>query len=158
MQNKDIIEFGDLTLKEIGLDIDEDSHIVDEESGMPILVKGKYLKYNYGAVTRTTKDEINYDPLNNPKLMNFLFGYYSNKLEDEGLRGVDICVNTAGPGDKQILKVKTGDDTLESNPYHNESVRIMDIICQINESGEDVSKFDFKSEPVVKKPKTTKKK
>lgn len=150
MQNENIIEFGDLTLKEIGLDIDEDNHIIDEESGMPIMMKGKFLKFNCGPANRTTKDEINYDPLNNPKLMNFLLGYYSDKLESEGSRGVDICFSTVGPEEKQILKVKTGDDTLESNPYHNESVRIMDIICQLNESEQDVSKYDSKPEPLVK--------
>lgn len=156
MQNKNNIEFGDLTLKEIGLDVDEDNHIVDEESGMPILMKGKFLKYNYGPVKRTTKEEINYDPLANPKLMNLLLGYYSSKLESEGSRGVDICSSTIGPEDKQILKIKTGNDTIESAAYYNESVRIMDVICQINESGEDVSKYD--SKPVPVKPVTKKKK
>ena len=150
MQKGNIIDFADLTLKEIGLDVDEDNHIVDEETGMPITAKGKFLKFNCGAANRTTRDEINYDPLNNPKLMNFLFGYYSSKLEAEGSRGVDICYTTSGPEDKQILNVKTGDDSLESNPYYNESVRIMDVICKLNDSDTDVSVYDSMPENKTK--------
>ena len=156
MKNDNNIKFGDLTLREIGLDIDQDNHIIDEESGMPIMMKGKFLKYNYGPVKRTTREEINYDPLNNPKLMNLLFGYYSSKLEAEGNSGIDIYASSIASEDKQVLKVKTGGDTLGSAPYHSESVRIMDIICQINESGEDVSEFDFKAEPINKKDKKKK--
>lgn len=154
MQKGNIIDFADLTLKEIGLDVDEDNHIIDEETGMPITAKGKFLKFNCGAVSRTTRDEINYDPLNNPKLMNFLFGYYSSKLEAEGSRGVDICYTTNGPEDKQILNIKTGDDALESEPYYNESVRIMDVICKLNDSDTDVSIYDSMPEnkPRGKRP------
>lgn len=150
MKNENNIEFGDLTLREIGLDVNEDNHIVDEETGMPILMKGKFLKYNHGPAKRVTRDEINYDPLNNSKLMNMLFGYYSDKLESEGSRGIDMCASAITPNGKQVLKVKTGDDSIQSNPYYNESVRLMDVICKLNDSGEDVSKYDFKPEYMTK--------
>lgn len=150
--NKDNnIEFSDLTLREIGLEVDANGHIVDEESGNPITMKGKYLKYNYGPVKRTSREEINYDPLNNPKLMNMLFCYYSNKLESEGSRGVDMYSTNLFGEDKVVLKAKVGDNTIQSEPYLNESVRIMDVVLKMNDSTEDISVYDAVTEPIVAK-------
>ena len=145
MLDNDSLEFGDLTLRELGLEIDQNNYIVDQDTGNLLMFKDKKIKYNTDMVFRLNKDEISYDPLNNSRLMNHLFSYYASKLADEDSVYIGSYFNIPiKESDKSIMKVKTDTNIIKSEPYFNESVRIMDVICKINDSGTDVSKYDFK--------------
>lgn len=146
MLDNNSLEFGDLTLRELGLEINQDNHIVDQDTGHLLTFKDKKIKYNTGIIFRLNKDEISYDPLNNPKLMNHLFAYYTNKLADEESVYIGSYFNIpVNNSDKFVMKVKTDDSFIKSEPYFSESVRIMDIVCKLNDSDTDVSKYDFKN-------------
>lgn len=143
MLDNNSLEFGDLTLRELGLEVDKDNYIVDQDTGNLLTVKDKKIKYNSETIFRLNKDEISYDPLNNSRLMNHLFGYYTSKLADEESIYIESYFNIpTKDSNKSIMKVKTQDETFKSDAYFNESVRIMDVICKMNDSDTDVSKYD----------------
>lgn len=129
-------KLNDFILKEAGLELDEDNHVLDQDTGLPITVKGRSVKYNNTSISRLASNEIEFDPLNNPLLASEICGNYINKLgmEDEldtmayGITNTEK--NTSGKG---VWRGIDG-DTLYTDNYNLDSLKYIGLIARLNDT------------------------
>lgn len=122
-----------LILENVGLYVDDDGYIYDNDLMHKVLVRGKVL-------VDKPDDEINYryemkfDPVGNPSLMDKLFKYYLNK--DSNDTGVDVKMISYGPtkrGARSYLEVVKEDNTkYNSGYYYNDCIKFASIILKMN--------------------------
>lgn len=132
-------KLNDFILKEAGLELDSDNHVLDQDTGIPITIKGKSVKYNNTSISRLTPGEIEFDPLNNPLLASEICGNFINKLgmEDEldtmayGITNTEK--NTSGKG---VWRGIDG-DTIYTDNYNLDSLKYIGLIAKLNDT--DVS-------------------
>lgn len=149
------IELVNKLMQEIGLDIDNNNYIIDQDNGNQIKFNGKNLKYNSDQNNnRRNSNEILFNPIENPKLMNNLFSYYTDKINQEDGRYVNIYYpldsgDNSGKG-KIELKEDTN-DTLQSNNYYNDCLKYADLIFQLGgDTNVDLTEYDS-DEKIVRK-------
>lgn len=81
-ENIDKVRVTQILMHEIGLDVDKNNNIVDQDNGQPIHFNGKELKYNLGERrSRMGRNDIGFDPINDTKVMSHLFSFYLDKKE-----------------------------------------------------------------------------
>lgn len=120
-------------LKEAGLELDSNNHVVDQDTGKKIIVKGKSVKYNNGPIVRLSPGEIEFDPLNNPLLAHIVCTNYIDKLQYEGeLETLTFGItnserNTEGRAVHIGHGTKTASDT-----YNLDSLKYIDLIAKLN--------------------------
>lgn len=95
-----------------------------------IAIRGKNLK-----LFNITKDDMQFRPFYNTKLMTMLFSWFTNNLEEDGRK---IEYWEYGPGnirkDKITLICKEeGYPPITSEAYSNDSLRFFDMMCQLAE-------------------------
>lgn len=133
-------------MSEIGLDVDDNNHIVDQDTGMNLQFNGKNLLCDDPTKRIFKKrDEITFNPIESPKLMNSLFSYYINKIHEEDGRYINIYYPVQD-GDKGYMELKeeTTNTTMKSNSYKNDCLKYADLILQLNGNDDnDLRKFDF---------------
>lgn len=136
-------------MSEIGLDIDETNHIVDQDTGSSLQFNGKNLIFIDNPMQRINKrrNDIPFNPIESPKLMNHLFSYYINKIHEEDGRYINIYYPVQEPGNRKgciELKEETTNTTIRSNEYSNDCLKYMDLILQLNGNDDnDLSDYDF---------------
>lgn len=150
-------KLNDFIIKEAGLELDNNNHIIDQDTGMPIIIKGKSVKYNNTAVSRLMPNEIEFDPLNNPLLANELCANYINKLQNEG----ELNISAYGISNKERNTLGNamclGEKQIKSDNYILDSLKYIGLIAAIN--GTDIdSKDTIKLKSYDQKPKTPKRK
>jgi hypothetical protein len=145
--NMNAKEFNDIIMREIGLEIDDDLNIRDQDTGDLIQYKGKQVKLAE-STTRAAKNEIPFDPINNSQFMANMFGYYTQKLhaEDENL-SVNIFYQTDKTEEgKSRIEAKVSDNgnncTLSSKEYYNDSLKYAELISKLNGNNIDFSEID----------------
>lgn len=148
-------EVNNLIMREIGLESSSNNCIVDQDTGMAIVFGGMNVvpPGYYGG-----RNAIEFDPHNNKKLMNALFGHFLNKYEDESDVGVSTYYDVDAGDSKSILQVKLDDHTcISSKPYLRSSLRCIDIMSQLNGDGSpDLEKYDVaETRDIVKRKKGT---
>ena len=141
----------DLTVKlmqEIGLDIDNNKHIVDQDTGSLLQFNGKNLKFVENEEEFIPRGDAAFDPIGNPKLMNHLFSYYTSKIHDEDGRYVNIYYPVQDSKDvkKGAIELKEEKENikLRSENYYNDSLKYMDLILQLNGEDGNLSEYDDK--------------
>lgn len=148
-------KLNDFVIKEAGLELDSDNHVIDQDTGIPVIIKGKYVKYNNTSISRLMPNEVEFDPLNNPLLANELCGNYINKLHAEGeLNSIAYGIsnkekNTEGKA------MCIGENNITSDNYNLDSLKYIGLIAAINGTDTD-SKETIKLKSYDQKPKTTK--
>ena len=115
----------------LNLYLDENGYIRTVEDDSYIQIKNRYVK-----LFKISKNDIPFRPIYNSKLMVMLFGRFTNILKEEG-RILEYW--QYGPGslrkDKVYLACKEkGYDEVISKPYHSDSLRFYDVMCQLNET------------------------
>lgn len=152
-------KLNDFIIKEAGLELNDNNHVIDQDTGLPIIIKGKSVKYNNGPVSRLNNNEIEFDPLNNPLLANEICGKYIDKLQQEGeLETVAYGIsnkerNTNG---RAICIGKS--EKISSNEYILDSLKYIDLIASINNTDTD-SKNTIKLKSYdLKKPRSLRRK
>lgn len=127
-------KLNDFIIREAGLELDEMNHIVDQDTGMPIIVKDKKVKYNNGPITRLMPNEIEFDPLNNSILTGEICANYISKLQEEG----EINVRSYGISNKERNTPGKGvciaDKTLSTREYILDSLKYIDLIAILNDT------------------------
>ena len=128
-------------IKEAGLELDKQNHVIDQDTGMPIIIKGKIVKYNNGPVKRLNSNEIEFDPLNNPVLAGEICNNYINKLTEEGV----LDTIAFGPSNKEkntegVAMCMTHTNKIISGKYNLDSLKYIDLIAKIN--GTDTNSKD----------------
>lgn len=155
--------FNNYCMREMGFDIDENDYLVDPDEELVLTIKGKYIKYNDEILDPIMKfDELDLNLLENSRLFSTLFQVYITKYmkshpevevvgyHQSNLKGSNsgvFCLNYKLNGDNTIHK-------LESEIFKNNSVRIFNLICKLNER---TSLYDFNRLDVIIDKSTRKK-
>jgi hypothetical protein len=138
-------DFNIKVMHEIGLEVDKNNNIVDQDTGNTLTFKDKTIKYENA---NTRRDEVQFDPLSNPPMMNSLFDYYLNKIEGEGKYVKEYHKSNNEKGEKGYIELKENKQNIRSGSYYNDSVKYADLILKINESKDDINLPAFDTPPV----------
>lgn len=145
------IAFNDIAIRELGLEIDENSERICEicDDAINILqYNDKFLKYYEGPNTIVRHNEIELNLIDNSRLMQILFGRFIAKYS--AVNNLDVLSyylttnNTMANNPGQFVctvEVAKKCTNIESDYFVNESVRILNLICKLN--GTD-SRYNFK--------------
>lgn len=147
----DIFEMNYDLFMEMGLGLDADKHLYDQDTMNPIMFKDKYIKAAIDpSPIYAGRNDILFDPANNYTLMNRLFGLYLDKAQntDDGdILGGYIAhyVDDNEERDKQCVGVKThGRGVISSEYYYNVYLAYIDCIFRIAGYIPVLTQFDIK--------------
>lgn len=126
-------KLNDFIMKETGLELDQNNRVVDQDTGMYLVINNKYVKYNNTAIYRLNSDEIEFDPLNNTLLAHNICVNYLIKLNNEGV----LNVTTFGISNKTrdtlgVALCISGSNRISSDQYNLDSLKYIDLIGKIN--------------------------
>lgn len=130
-------KLNDFVIREAGLELDDLNHVIDQDTGIPIIIKDKMVKYNNTNICRLANNEIEFDPLNNPLLASEICTNYINKLQEEGeLNTISFGIsnrerNTPG------YALCIADEKIYSKEYNLDSLKYIDLIAAINKTPTD---------------------
>ena len=149
-------KLNDFVIREAGLELDDMNHIIDQDTGRPIIVKDKKVKYNNGPISRLMPNEIEFDPLNNPLLAGEICANFICKLAHEG----ELDTKSYGISNRDRNMPGRGvciaDETLTTREYILDSLKYIDLIATINKTPTDSKEtIDLKSYDLKKPKKTT---
>ena len=132
-------------MNEIGLDIGPHDRIIDQDTGEFISINGMKMVAPGCASNSYGRDKtIEFDPHNNRKLMGNLFGYFLNKLSDEGENSV-LAYYAENTPDGECVECRMSDNsTITSKSYKRDSLKYTDAIIQLNggDCGDELKKYD----------------
>lgn len=133
-------------LMEMGLGVDSNFNLIDQDFGTQIFFNSKNVKVIVNGVQPqlNMKTDILFDPLNNVQLMRNLFQYYIKKLESEGtVFTVYYPVQGHIQGQAKVEIKDTQLMPYSSKYYFNECLRYIDLIMVLNEDENvDLTMFD----------------
>lgn len=137
------VKLSRMLMSDMGLTEDENHRIVDLESG-EICAMGTKDVVAPGYSERST---IEFDPINNPRLMNTLFMEFIDKLqEEEVIEEAPISFGTYQvPGTNKNVARITMDNgtTIESRPYKTEGLCYAELVKKLNgDEDDDFTKYD----------------
>lgn len=131
------IAFNDIVMRELGLDVDDDDHIVDLTIDAVYTIKEKFLKYSDDPYPRLMPNEIEFNMLLNPKLFELLFGIWvQRRAASKGIELTSFYQSKLQGSEKGFFVVNyvVGQQPMEnkSEVFLNESLRIFNLICKLN--------------------------
>lgn len=131
-------------MTEIGLEIDSDFRVVDQDDGNVITFKGKCLKVSLDRYREPFigRNDILFDPITNSKIMSHLFSYFIHKTSVTEGRYFSIFYPVNLPNGATYIEIKEGENTLRSNPYMNPCIAYIDLVFRINGEPYDLSMYD----------------
>lgn len=145
-------EINTIIMNEVGLEIGDDNIVRDQDNGSPIQCNERYITPpgvdgGYGTVE--------FDPHNNRKLMNSIFGYFLDKYSEEtGIEASAFYNKRKDNG--ECIECKMSDNTvITSQPYKKDSLKYTDIIIQLNggQCGDELKKYDITENATIKSKK-----
>lgn len=135
------LEIIKMFMSEIGLEKHPDPNavnLVDQDTGNALVFGNKFIIY---PGSRSDRNSIVFDPVNNWKILNYIFMYFLRKYSDEN----DIYVSAyyyLNNAEYDAIEVKLEDNTkIKSKQYYRDCLRYLDIIMQLN--GEKASSVDL---------------
>lgn len=149
-------------MQEMGLEEGDRRRVIDQDTEEICCLGNKDI---VTPGSQSGKNAIEFDPVNNPRMMNKLFAEFVDKLYEE--ESIDSsCVSYGTFQDKNTKKntaraIFEDGSTIESGSYKNEGLALIDIVFQLNgEENVDLTEYDNvdRSKPAPVKPKTVKKK
>lgn len=145
-------EINGIIMQEIGLEIGVGNRVIDQDTGVAIQFKGR----NVVAPGFTNgRNTIEFDPVNNSKMMDKFFGYFLDRQAEEGNVAVSTFYNIDDTKDKGAIECRmTDESTIKSGSYSRESLKYADIIIKLNGGrSSDLSKYDVVTATTVKRGK-----
>ena len=140
---KEEFTFTHQLMQEMGLEEGERRRIVDQDTGEICCFKNKDLLV---PGSQSGKNSVEFDPLNNPRIMDPLFMEFIDKLEEEGeIDGSCISYGVFDDGNGALKARLTMSDGshIQSNSYKNEALCFADLVHRINgDEDVDFSKYD----------------
>lgn len=132
--------FGQLLLDEIGLEIHFD-RIIDQDTRKTVDVP--FMPYQT-ILTIKHIDSL----IKNPKAVNVLFNYFTQKIMIEQNIYIDVVYYKQLKNSRNLpLAVKANGKEFISRIYNSESLKYLDLICQLNGGTDvDLSRFDIISD------------
>lgn len=145
------INFNEVALRELGLNVDEDScYVYDPDDNSLYTIKGKYIKSSEDEYPVVKANEIDLNLIENPRLMEILFGMYIKKWaarkQVEVTSYYQSAINNSEEGFFVVTYVQNGQTSdIKSNIFRNQSVRILHLLAKLNHRARfyDLSQFDI---------------
>lgn len=148
MQFDDMYEMYFQLFTEIGLGINPQQYLFDQDTGIVIRFKDKYIKatINPGEVIYSGKTDIVFEPAKNYQLMVSLFGYYMDKEINSGESNIHYIaqfIEDDKTREKQRVVVRTATGDITSEFYRNIYLGYIEIIFNLSGHNIDLSNFDY---------------
>ena len=148
------IEFNDIALREFGFGLDDDDHVVDLDTETLYQISERFIKYSEDKIPILSANEIDLNLIENPRLMEILFGMWANKWEARNNNQVKVTsyYQSAMRGSKKGFFVMTylyngAVKESRSDVFINESVRIFNLITKLNHTdhlyANEINRFDI---------------
>lgn len=138
---------------EIGLGINNQQYLYDQDTQTTIMFKDKYIKASInGQPVYAGRNDVVFEPAKNYTLMARLFEYYLDKCQhsDDGdmLQGyIAHYIDDDAAKEKQAVVVKTaGRGLIQSAFYFNIYLAYIDCLFKIAGYNADLRNFDIKAE------------
>lgn len=137
MFDENYINIARSILGEMGLYLNPQHLVYDEDTGNMITIDGKFLAFTFTPNTNffyDTEKCILFNPFGDFRTMNRLFSYYLNKEQANGNMGfVETYYIDENPKDSRETRmvIKTQNELYESEYYKNKCLKICDIILKI---------------------------
>lgn len=138
------IEINTIIMQELGLEIGLGNRITDQDTGNAIRFRGK----DVVAPGFCNGRSVEFDPVNNPKMMNSLFNRFLETNSEES----DVYVSTFYPIDSSnCIECRMSDQTsIRSKSYNRDSLKYADVMIQLNGGrSSDLSKYDEVPKPTT---------
>ena len=145
----DIFEMNYNLFNEIGLKVNMQGYLQDEDTGIVLQYKEKYIKATVTPVEiYAGKTDIIFDPATNYHLMATLFGYYLDKMRnsEEGDKIGYIAQYIEDENElreKQRVVVKTRNGEYGSRFYYNVYLGFVECIFGLSGSLVDLTNLDY---------------
>ena len=139
-------EINTIIMQELGLEVGLGIKITDQDTGDAIRFRGK----DVVAPGFFNGRSVEFDPINNPKMMNSLFNRFLESHSEES----DTYVSTFYPIESSnCIECRMSDQTsIRSKSYDRECLKYADIIIQLNGGrSSDLSKYDEVPKPTAVK-------
>ncbi len=149
MEEKDI-QINEKLMGEFGLEPGFKRRVYDKETGEQCTIRGKEIVVP-GAIPG--RNAVEFDPINNSRMMNFFFGSYVYGLSEQGTLDGEVVsysiIPSRVPGKlKAVVKMIGNNGTIKeisSKPYNNETSCYADLVCRINGDNDvDMTPYDAK--------------
>lgn len=144
------INFNDICLREMGLDINDDDYLYDIDTESIYKVKDKFIKYSEEEFPVIHANEIELNLFENPRLMEILFGMWivkwATRKNVEVTSFSQIAIRGSNTGFFNMTYVENGEaKEIKSDVFINESLRIFNLITILNHRNHiyDVSQFNI---------------
>lgn len=140
--------FNDIAMRELGLDITDDDYIYDMDTETIIQINEKFIKYSDLVDPILKFNEIDLNLIENPKLMeNLVLKYLTDHINNKIVSLSQSLIAGSNKGYFEMAYLKNNEVMkMKSDPYKNESVRILNLICKINKT---VHLYDFNKYDIV---------
>ena len=146
------VKFAMDVMTDVGLEIDKDDYIVDQDTGDKLMFKGRNVKFNSVNEPTLTKTDILFDPLNNQSMMSDLFLYFTNKIDEQEGRYVNVVYSEPHDrADKGTISCKENNIRISSDSYYKDSLKYASLINKLNGGNKDYTDFDEAPVPPTKK-------
>ena len=145
----DIYEMFYYLFAEIGLSINSDQYLYDQDTMSLIKYKDKYIKATVQPVEiYAGRNDIIFDPARNLNLMVTLFGYFvnkeSNNPDGDTIRFISQYTDDNETRDKQRLVIKTANGDVASRFYQNIYLAYIECIFLLTGNfSVDLTNFDI---------------
>lgn len=131
------IDFNNIVLREFKLGLDDYDHLYDKETDSIYQISERYIKYSEDMVPMLHVNEIDFNVIENPRLMEILFGMWVSKWEQRNGTKVTSYYQSAIRGSKKGFFVLTylvdgATKEFKSDVFVNESMRIFNLVCKLN--------------------------
>lgn len=120
-------------MNEIGLDLNSEGYISDQDYNNMVVMEGKLLKYSFETPVPINRNiELYFDPLNNLQLMSNLFSYYLKKLEIYEDVYFPIYFSVKNDQFQNAIVVKNEMHSIQTSFYNNITLAYAEMIFIIN--------------------------
>ena len=145
-------EFAVKIMQEVGLEINSDNYVIDQDTGDKLNFKGRNVKFNANGNVPLSREDILFDPLDNQTMMSQIFSYFTNKLDEQDGRYINVIYSTQPDRySKGTVSCKENGRIIQSNEYYKDSLKYANLITKLNGAEEDFSDLD--AAPVIPKTK-----
>lgn len=131
-------------MTEIGLEIDSEMRVVDQDDGNVIMFKGKSLKVSLNEYKQPFigRNDILFDPITNFKVMSNLFSYFIHKTSITEGRYFNIFYPVNLADGRTYIEIKEDNQVIRSGSYNNPCIAYIDLVFRINGEAYDLSMYD----------------
>ena len=144
------LAFNDIVMREMGLDINDDNHIYNMDTNELFMIKDRYLKYMETEYEPISHNEIEFNLLENPRLMEILYGIWiQRRSASRGYEVTSYYLSNIRGSNKGffVMTYSVNGESAEtkSDVFINESLRIFNMITKINHTSHmyDFKRFDI---------------